>query len=121
MRLNSGTKQKMLLGGLTILAVLGGIIASERGKAQESRADEIVDKLAEKTIEKYNGMSCTDLAAAMSPQAQAAEAQDPEKAKRKARFIEALKANPELKTRFLNQVSAPIVTKMFDCGLIPKQ
>jgi hypothetical protein len=39
----------------------------------------------------------------------------------RAKFLAALKANPELKTRFLNQVSAPIVTKMFDCGLIPKQ
>ncbi|MGH2415526.1 MAG: hypothetical protein ACRDEA_17915 [Microcystaceae cyanobacterium] len=121
MRSNFRTKKQIILGSFVVLTVLGGIIVSERGKAQEPRADEIVDKLAAKTVEKFNSMSCTELTASMSPQAQAAQAQDPQKAKITAKFLAALKANPQLKARFFNQVSAPIVTKMFDCGLIPKQ
>ncbi len=115
----SETKKQIILGGLAILTVLGGIMASERVNAQDPNADQIiVDKLAAKTSEKFNGMSCKQLASAMSPEA--AKTKDPEKAKITAKFIGVLKQKPELKTRFLNQVSAPIVTKMFDCGFIPK-
>jgi hypothetical protein len=30
-----------------------------------------------------------------------------------------LKQNPQLRTEFINKVAAPIVNKMFECGMIP--
>ena len=30
-----------------------------------------------------------------------------------------LKSDPQMRTAFLNKVAAPIVNKMFECGMIP--
>ncbi len=120
--LKSQTQKQIILGSFAILTVLGGVIISEQGKAQqETKKGEVVDMLAAKTVEKFSSMSCPQLAASLTPQAQATEAKDPKKAQIQAKFLAALKADPDLKTRFFNQVSTPIVTKMFDCGMIPKQ
>jgi hypothetical protein len=35
------------------------------------------------------------------------------------RAIQALKNDPQMRQAFFNKVSAPIVNKMFECGMIP--
>jgi hypothetical protein len=35
------------------------------------------------------------------------------------RAIQALKSDPQMRQAFFNKVSAPIVNKMFECGMIP--
>jgi len=33
--------------------------------------------------------------------------------------IQALRNDPQMRTAFVNRVAAPIVNKMFECGMIP--
>jgi hypothetical protein len=35
------------------------------------------------------------------------------------RAIQMLRNDPQMRTEFLNRVSAPIANKMFECGMIP--
>ena len=35
------------------------------------------------------------------------------------RAVELLRQDPQLRAQFLNKVAAPIVNKLFECGLIP--
>ena len=71
----------------------------------------ILDKLANKVIQKYQSASCQEL------QAKKAANAPPSPAEQKA--IEYLKSNPQARTDFINQIAAPIANKLFDCGLIP--
>jgi hypothetical protein len=35
------------------------------------------------------------------------------------RAIQALRNDPQMRNAFINRVAAPIVNKMFECGMIP--
>ena len=35
------------------------------------------------------------------------------------RAIQLLRNDPQMRTEFLNRVAAPIVNKLFECGMIP--
>jgi hypothetical protein len=35
------------------------------------------------------------------------------------RAIKALQSDPQMRQAFFNKISAPIVNKMFECGMIP--
>jgi hypothetical protein len=41
------------------------------------------------------------------------------KPEREQELIQLLKGDPELRTKFINKVAAPIANKMFECGMIP--
>ena len=69
----------------------------------------MLDSVANKVVQKYQGMTCEQLWAQKS-QPKSAEAQ---------RVIGLLKSDPAMRTEFLNRVAAPIANKMFDCGMIP--
>jgi len=69
----------------------------------------MLDSVANKVVQKYQGMSCEQLWAQKS-QPKSAEEQ---------RVIGLLKSDPAMRTEFVNRVAAPIVNKMFDCGMIP--
>jgi|GEM_PF-834277 len=118
MNIFSLDKKRILLGSsVALLTVLISSVNIERGYTQEM-ADNLVDKFAQKTIEKFNGMSCQQLKSGAVMQS--SEPEDPRKAKIKAKFIAALRSDPQLKQRFFSQISDPILTKLFDCGVIPK-
>jgi hypothetical protein len=38
-----------------------------------------------------------------------------------ARFIQKLRQDPQLTQQFFNQISTPVLTKLFECGLVPPQ
>ena len=69
----------------------------------------ILDAVARKVIEKYQGASCEQLwekkGEPKSPEAQ--------------RLIRFLKDDPAMRTAFLDKVAGPIANKMFECGMIP--
>ena len=69
----------------------------------------ILDAVAQKVIGKYQSSSCEQLwqqkGAPKSPEEQKA--------------VQFLKNDPQARTAFINQVAAPIVNKMFECGMIP--
>jgi hypothetical protein len=82
------------------------------GSTQQSEYP-VMDKVAQKVIEKYQTSSCEDLKAKKEQPA------DPKQDAMKQRVIGMLKNDPKMREQFLNKVAAPIANKMFDCGMIP--
>jgi hypothetical protein len=73
----------------------------------------IMDKLADRVVQKYQSSSCQELIAKKS---------QPQPAKREMmeqKAIEMLRKDPQMRTEFLNRVAGPIANKMFECGMIP--
>ena len=73
----------------------------------------IMEKIAQKVVEKYQTSSCEQLAQEKSQPPTGQKAQMEQKA------IQALHNDPQMRTAFLNRVAAPIANKMFECGMIP--
>ena len=69
----------------------------------------VMDRVADKVIQKYQTASCEQL------WQQKGQPKSPEE----ERVVGFLKTDPQMRTAFLNKISAPIVNKMFECGMIP--
>ena len=69
----------------------------------------VLDMVAQKVIQKYQNATCEQLWE-MKGQPKTAEEQ---------KAVQFLQQNPAAATDFINQVAAPIVNKMFQCGMIP--
>jgi hypothetical protein len=87
---------------LTVAAAL--VIAG--GVAGQGR---ILDMVANKVITKYQTASCEQLWIQKGQP----------KSQEEQRAVEFLRNDPQARTAFINQVAAPIVNKMFECGMIP--
>ena len=73
----------------------------------------VMDKVADKVIQKYQSASCQQLwQEKMQGQGQSKPAME-------QRAVEALKQDPQMRQAFFAKVAAPIVNKMFECGMIP--
>ena len=73
----------------------------------------LMEGIAQKLIQKYQTSSCEQL------QAEKQQPPDPKQAQMKAKAFEQLHKDPEMRKAFLDKVAAPIVNKMFECGMIP--
>ena len=73
----------------------------------------IMDMVADKVIQKYQTATCQQL------WEEKAAGQGQPKTEREQRAIEMLRNDPQMRTAFFNKISAPIVNKMFECGMIP--
>jgi hypothetical protein len=72
----------------------------------------MIDKLAQRVVEKYQNSSCQQLAEErMQPKAPRGEMEQ--------RAITVLRSDPQMRTEFINRVAAPVANKLFECGLIP--
>jgi len=71
----------------------------------------ILDKIAAKVVQRYQGSSCQQL------REQKAEKKQPSAEEQKA--MQFLKSDPQMRAHFINKVAAPIANKMFECGMIP--
>ncbi len=69
----------------------------------------MLDKVADKVIQKYQSSSCEQLW----------QQKGEPKPQMEQEFVQALRGNPQLRTEFINRVAAPIANKMFECGMIP--
>ena len=69
----------------------------------------IMDAVANKVIQKYQGMSCEQL------WQQKGQPKSPEE----QRVVGLLQGDPQMRQAFFDKVSGPIVNQMFECGLIP--
>ena len=87
------------------------LVRPNHATAQQQDQHPILDKVAEKVIQKYQGSTCEQLWVKKSEKA------PPSAEEQKA--IAFLKSNPEMRTLFINKVAAPIANKMFECGMIP--
>ena len=90
--------------GITLLRPTGA-------KAQPPEQYPIMDKVADKIIQKYQQSTCEQLWVKKS------EKTPPTPEEQKA--IAFLKSDPQMRTAFINKIAPPIANKMFDCGMIP--
>jgi hypothetical protein len=73
----------------------------------------IMDRVADKVVQKYQTATCQQL------WAEKAQGQGKPKPEMEQRAIQMLKQDPQMRQAFFNKISAPIVNKMFECGMIP--
>jgi hypothetical protein len=73
----------------------------------------VLDMAANKVIEKYQGSTCEQL------WQEKAEKMGKPKPEREQQAVELLHNDPKMRAAFIDKVAAPIVNKMFECGMIP--
>ncbi len=73
----------------------------------------IMDKVADKLINKYKTATCEQLW-----QERAQKGKTPE-SPMEQRALEMLKSDAQMRAAFINKIAAPIASKMFECGMIP--
>jgi hypothetical protein len=93
---------------ISLAALLPLVLAAGAASAQDYP---VLDKIAAKVVAKYQNATCEQL----WEQKQQPKQQSPEE----QRVIGLLKSDPQMQQAFFAKVSAPIVTKMFQCGMIP--
>ncbi len=89
-----------------ILAAVPAVIFAGAALAQQYP---IMDRVADKVIQKYQTSTCEQLA----------QAKGKPKSTQEQRAVQLLREDPNMRTAFLNKVAAPIANKMFECGMIP--
>jgi hypothetical protein len=92
-----------------LVAATGALVAAGVAYAQFP----LMDKVAEKVIQKYQGSTCEQL------WQEKAQGQGKPKPEMEQRVVKLLQEDPQMRQAFFNKVSAPIVNKMFECGMIP--
>jgi hypothetical protein len=95
--------------GVLVLALT--LVRHGRAQGQPQDQHPILDKVADKVIQKYQTSTCEQLWVKKSEKA------PPSAEEQKA--IAFLKGNPQMRTLFIDKVAAPIANKMFACGMIP--
>jgi hypothetical protein len=73
----------------------------------------ILDRIADKVIQKYQTSTCEQL---WEQRAQKGKASEPPM---EQEALQMLKSDPQMRSVFINKVAAPIANKMFECGMIP--
>jgi hypothetical protein len=69
----------------------------------------LVDAVADKVIKKYETASCDQL--------KALKAESPSEKEKIG--LDLLKADPKARVALVGKIAAPVLNKMFECGLIP--
>jgi len=94
---------------VTVTAALPALLAGS-AVAQDHP---VVDRLAEKVVQKYQSSSCQQLAQerGQRPTGQRAEMEE--------RAVRLMHEDPQIRREFIDRVAAPIANKLFECGLIP--
>jgi hypothetical protein len=101
----------VLLALLCALVFTLTLLHPGRVQAQGQPQYPIMDKIADKIVQKYQSSTCEQLWVKKSEKAPPT----PEE----IRAVGILKSDPQMRTAFINRIAAPIANKMFDCGLIP--
>ena len=73
----------------------------------------IMDKIADKVVQKYQQATCEQL---WQERAQKGKAPKPQM---EQEALDMLKSDPQMRSAFISKVAAPIANKMFECGMIP--
>jgi len=73
----------------------------------------VMDRVADKVVQKYQTSTCEQL------WQEKAQKQGQPKPEMEQRVIQMLQQDPQMRQAFFAKVSAPIVNKMFECGMIP--
>ena len=98
-----------MLGKLrSVLMVLSGVLLIGVVQAR-AHSYPIVEKLAQRVIEKYQSASCAELASKRG--------QPPSPGEQRA--LQLMRNDPGMGAAFIDRVAAPIANKLFECHLIP--
>ncbi len=73
----------------------------------------IMDKVADKLINKYKTATCEQLWQERAQKGKTSESPMEQRA------LEMLKSDAQMRAAFINKIAAPIASKMFECGMIP--
>ena len=92
-----------------LLVVVAASVAAGVAYAQYP----VMDAVANKVVQKYQTATCEQL------WQEKAQKQGQPKPEMEQRAIKALQSDPQMRQAFFAKVSAPIVNKMFECGMIP--
>jgi hypothetical protein len=102
----------MVAVALVSLLFLGiALLRPSQAKALPPQQYPIMDRVADKIIQKYQTSTCEQLWMKKS------EKTPPTPEEQKA--IAFLKSDPQMRAAFINKIAPPIANKMFDCGMIP--
>ena len=93
-------RRSYMLMATSVLAVAGFAYAQQFP---------MLDAVANKVVQKYQSSTCEQLW----------EKKGQPKSPEEQRVVGMLKSDPAMRTEFINRVAAPIVNKMFECGMIP--
>jgi hypothetical protein len=96
-----------------VLGLLLLLVATAPQAQQGQQQYPIMDRVAQKIVDKYTNSTCAQIAEMKSEKPQGEEAQ------MKERVIAMLKSDPQMRQAFINKVAAPIANKLFECGMIP--
>ena len=69
----------------------------------------VVGQVAKRVIERYQKSSCEQLWAARGER----------RGSQEKRVLDLINDDPQLRQSFFNQIAAPVMNKMFICGMIP--
>lgn len=95
---------RFAFGAALTLAFIGGAAVAQYP---------IMDMVANKVIQKYQNSTCEQL------WQEKAAGQGKPKPEQEQRAITLLQNDPQMREAFINKVAAPIVNKMFACGMVP--
>jgi hypothetical protein len=104
-------KETAMLRHASLLALVPVLLYAGLTSAQEHYP--VMEKIAQKVVQKYQTSSCQDLAKQKSQPPTGKQAQIEQ------RVVDVLRKDPQMRTEFLNRVAAPIANKLFECGMIP--
>ena len=94
---------------ISLFVAAGALLAAGVAYAQYP----VMDMVADKVIQKYQSSTCEQL------WQEKMQGQGKPKPEMEQRAIGMLKQDPQMRQAFFNKISAPIVNKMFECGMIP--
>jgi len=93
-------RSRRVLFAIAATLISGAVSASEYP---------FMDLVAQKVIQKYQQATCEALWAERS----APKSPDEQE------VVEMLRKDPAMRTAFIDEVAAPVVNKMFECGMVP--
>lgn len=96
-----------------VVSALLTLIANVPFASPQQSEYPIVDKVAQKVIDKYQTSSCGDL------KAQKQAPQPADQAQMRQKVVTLLRNDPKMRAHFLNKVAGPIANKLSECGMLP--
>jgi hypothetical protein len=90
----------------TLLSFVSALLLPAIAAAQDYP---IMDRVAEKVVQKYQNSTCEQLWQKKGKPKPAME----------QKVVRLLKEDPQMRVAFIDKVAAPIANKMFECGMIP--
>lgn len=102
----------LFTASLALLALLAAGAYSRKAQAQAPPQQyPILDRVAEKIVQKYQTSTCEQLWEKKSQNAPPSPEEQ--------RVIQLLHNDAQMRAALINKVAAPIANKLFECGMIP--